>query len=104
TRKTGKFISWDDIKTRVEQGRLAFVGPSRGLEGVPVLSIWDADYGLIDACFYVYDVSLEALGGSIGNLESEQEDVEIEQLGGDLFYQTYVKDTRRDLRGITRNI
>jgi hypothetical protein len=102
--KTGKFLSWHDIKTRVEQGHLAFRHPHRGLDGVPVLTIWDAEYGCIDPCFYLYDVSLEALGGSEGNAESEQEDAEIERLGGDIFFQSYAKDSRRQLRGITDNL
>lgn len=102
--KTGKFLSWHDIKTRVEHRHLAFRHPHRGLDGVPVLAIWDAEYGCIDPCFYLYDLSLEALGGSEGDVESEQEDAEIEQLGGDFFFQCYAKETRRQLREIPDNI
>ena len=102
--QAGKFLFWDDIKTRIEQGNLAFRSPHRGLNGVPVLSVWDAEYGLIDPTFYLNDVSLEELGGSEGNTESELADAEIERLGGDIFLQYAAKDIWRRLDNIRYTI
>jgi len=55
-RRTGKYLSLRGIEKRTADGSLAFVDPHLAYADIPAVSVWDAEFGLIDPTFYLPDI------------------------------------------------